>query len=135
MLPPPRELALPARLALDAPLDTPPKPPLLPVREELEGMLRLPARSPPVVVGRLPLPTLDEPARLLNPWLVAPVLGRLAAAPLRVWPLNLLALFWLVYGAPPRWLGLWFQFVFPLLMLVLPTRMLLFRTIVLLWLM
>ena len=106
MLPPPRELVLLARLALEAP-DEPPNPP--PVdRDDDVGTLRLPTLSPPAgrlalleprleLVGRL-APALVPPARLAAE-VVAP--ERLAA-PCRVSPPNLFAVFVLAYGAPPR---------------------------------
>ena len=99
MLLPPRELEL---RALDAPDDMPPKPPLL--RDELEGTLRLPTLSPPAELEPARFaPVLLAPVRLA-PTLLAPAVRAedCPAAPWRVWPSNLLAEFWLAYGAPPR---------------------------------
>jgi hypothetical protein len=89
MLEPPRELVLPARLA---PLEVPLNP--LPLRDELCGTLRLPARSPPLVVdGRLaPAPVAPALGRLAPP-LPAPVVRADGESP-RAVPPNLLAVFW-----------------------------------------
>jgi hypothetical protein len=105
MLAPPRELLLRALLAPPA---DPPKPPPL-VRDDDDGTLRDPTRSPPADDERLALlglalaperfaPALPEPVRFA-PALLVP--ARLAP-PSRVEPPNLLAVFVLEYGAPPR---------------------------------
>ena len=130
MLEPPRELALPARLPIDEPPDMPPR---LPLRDdELGGTLRLPARSPPLmllVLGRFP-PPLSE--LVLGRFAPPALPGRDVAPP----PPNLLAVAELAYGALPRWLGLCCQLlrlpepILPVLML--PVLM---RLKLLLWLM